>query len=166
MRLEWEGDVATASTSLDGTTWMQLGQATVALGSSIQAGLVATGAGAGRDGGASATFSGVLVDAGAGVAAAGAGASATAGATFAVAVRPNPAARRATIDVTVQRAGRVRVEVLDVLGRRVLLHEIDAAEAALYTLPLDASALPAGTYVARAVDEGGRQVVATFAVGR
>jgi hypothetical protein len=164
LRLAWANDAAIASWSSDGEVWTNLQPAGVDLGESLVAGLVSTGPARER-GAASATFSSVLVDAGAGAQPIAAGASAGEGAiVFGVSVRPNPVRGRATLEVGIDRAGRVLVEVLDVLGRRVMTHPLEASGPAVYVLPFDTAALPAGTYVVRAVAPAGRRVSSVFVV--
>jgi hypothetical protein len=69
-------------------------------------------------------------------------------ALFSVAVYPNPASARAAVEVTSHRAAYVKVEVADVLGRRVtMLHEGVLTEG-VHTFGLD-EALPAGVYLVR-----------------
>ena len=67
---------------------------------------------------------------------------------------PNPTAGRASFALSVEQAQAVRVEVLDVLGRRVaLLHDGPLATGAEHTFVFDGSALAAGTYFYRASGE-------------
>ena len=62
--------------------------------------------------------------------------------------RPNPAARGATFRVVLPAAGHVRVDVLDVRGRRVGGEVRGVIAAGEHDVALDVSALAAGVYVA------------------
>ncbi len=66
---------------------------------------------------------------------------------FALAAYPNPVRGVSTLALTLPEAGAVRVEVFDMLGRRVAVLHDGAMAAGLHPLVLDASALPAGLYV-------------------
>src|SRR5690606_19753221 len=74
---------------------------------------------------------------------AGAGAAALAG------VHPNPFEDRATIRFALAEAADVRVEVLDLLGRRVALLADGRADAGLHAVAWDAAGAPAGVYLVR-----------------
>lgn len=63
---------------------------------------------------------------------------------------PNPVRQRTALALTLDRAGDVRVEVVDVLGRAVAALAEGARAAGTHRLDLDASGLPAGTYLVRA----------------
>jgi hypothetical protein len=70
------------------------------------------------------------------------------------AVAPNPLAGRASLGLEVGRTQRVRVEVLDALGRRVAtVHDGVLTSGTAHALALDAARLPAGAYVVRATGE-------------
>lgn len=70
-------------------------------------------------------------------------------------VGPNPFADEASVRVESPIARRVRVEVLDALGRRVrILYEGPVEAAIERAVPLRAGGLPSGVYVVRAVGEG------------
>jgi hypothetical protein len=64
--------------------------------------------------------------------------------------RPNPAAGRAALALTLGATADARVEVLDALGRRVAVLHDGPLAAGAHALVLDASALPSGVYVVRA----------------
>lgn len=65
-------------------------------------------------------------------------------------VLPNPVRGRAEVRLETPQGEHVRVELFDVLGRRVLtVHDAPLAAGA-HTFALDAGALPAGTYLLRA----------------
>jgi hypothetical protein len=67
---------------------------------------------------------------------------------------PNPFAAQTRIDLTLDRPETVRVEVLDVLGRRVaLLHQGGLAAGTPHTFQVDGSALPGGVYLYRVTGE-------------
>ena len=80
---------------------------------------------------------------------AGAAASAEAP-TLSVGIRPNPTAGPASVSVWVPTAGPVRVDVYDVVGRRVATIADGPAEAGALEVTLEGSRLPAGTYLVRA----------------
>lgn len=69
-------------------------------------------------------------------------------------VHPNPAAERALVRFSAAEAQRVRVEVFDLLGRRVATLLEGAVAAGEHVLAVDASALSPGLYVVRAQGEG------------
>lgn len=62
---------------------------------------------------------------------------------------PNPAQNQATVTFEVGEAGPVRVEVLDVLGRRVAVLKDAIVAAGEHTARWDAGALPSGLYLVR-----------------
>lgn len=72
----------------------------------------------------------------------------------ALTVTPNPAAGAARVALTLAEATTVHVQVFDALGRRVAVLAGGALGAGPHTLPLDASALPAGLYLVRAEIDG------------
>ncbi|MEM8600145.1 MAG: Ser-Thr-rich GPI-anchored membrane family protein [Bacteroidota bacterium] len=69
---------------------------------------------------------------------------------FSMAAYPNPARDAATVAVALPEAADVRVEVFDVLGRRVAMLHDGPLSAGAHLLALDAVRLPAGVYVVRA----------------
>ena len=75
------------------------------------------------------------------------------------AVWPNPTSGAVTVAYQVRQAGRVRLEVFDVLGRVVATYEQHPQRAGSYQAEVDLSALAAGAYVLRVQAE--RQGVAT-----
>lgn len=62
---------------------------------------------------------------------------------------PNPARSGATVSFDIAEAGPVRVEVLDVLGRRVALLADGPVAAGEHALRWEAGALPSGLYLVR-----------------
>ncbi|MEP0546036.1 MAG: T9SS type A sorting domain-containing protein [Rhodothermales bacterium] len=67
---------------------------------------------------------------------------------------PNPFTSLSRFDVTVERAQSVRVEVFDVLGRRVgVLHEGTLAAQTPHTFEIDGQDLPSGMYLYRVTGE-------------
>ena len=64
-------------------------------------------------------------------------------------VHPNPVRGRATLRFTLDRPGAVRVEVYDLLGRRVAVAADGFRAAGAHTAAFDASALPEGVYLVR-----------------
>ncbi len=78
-------------------------------------------------------------------------------------VWPNPTTRQATVAVSVPAQSALRVEVFDVLGRRVaVLHE-DQTPAGRHRIALRTAALPSGVYLVRATLErrGGTEALTT-----
>ena len=82
----------------------------------------------------------------------------------ALAAFPNPAADVATLSFSVAEAGEATLVVYDALGREVA-RLVDGAVEGLVEVSVDASALPAGLYVARLVVEG-RVETSRFSVVR
>ncbi|MEM0961971.1 MAG: T9SS type A sorting domain-containing protein [Bacteroidota bacterium] len=78
---------------------------------------------------------------------------------------PNPTASRTAVAVTLAEAGIARVAVTDLLGREVAVLADGPLAAGTTRLDLDASALPAGVYVARVVT-GGLARTLRFTVAR
>ena len=79
--------------------------------------------------------------------------------------RPNPAAGRTTFAYGVPAAGPVRLDVFDVLGRRVAT-VVDAVQTpGRYTAAFDADGLAGGLYVAR-LSAGGAAVTTPFTLAR
>jgi hypothetical protein len=72
----------------------------------------------------------------------------------AVEVLPNPFAHEATIRFTLPEAAPVRVEVLDLLGRRVALLADGPAAAGAHAVPWEAAGVPAGVYLVRVAADG------------
>ena len=68
---------------------------------------------------------------------------------------PNPFAARATVPYAVPEASDVRVVLYDVLGREVAVLVDGFVDAAYHEAPLDASALPNGTYLVRMTTDAG-----------
>ncbi len=68
-------------------------------------------------------------------------------------VRPNPATSEATVSLSLSDAQQVRVEVMDLLGRRVLLLYDGVLASGTRALAFGADALPSGLYVVRVVGE-------------
>ncbi|MDX1531600.1 MAG: T9SS type A sorting domain-containing protein, partial [Rhodothermales bacterium] len=67
---------------------------------------------------------------------------------------PNPFADAATVALRLRQSERVRIEVLDVLGRRVaLLHDGPLAGDTRHAFRFDGGALPAGLYLVRVTGE-------------
>jgi|GEM_PF-6719451 len=65
-------------------------------------------------------------------------------------LRPNPSAGRPQVAFTLPAAGRARLELLDVAGRRVLRHDAGALPAGRHVVDLaDAARLAPGVYVVR-----------------
>jgi hypothetical protein len=79
---------------------------------------------------------------------------------------PNPSLREAVVAFTLPSAGRGRLEVMDVAGRRVFRRELGGLGAGRHTLALDASrTLRAGVYLIR-LTHGGRVLHARGVVTR
>ena len=84
---------------------------------------------------------------------------------LALAAYPNPATRAATVRFTLDAGQDVRLEALDVLGRRVALLVEGPQSAGPHSIALDTSALPAGVYVLR-LSAGAETRVARLTVAR
>lgn len=69
---------------------------------------------------------------------------------FGLAVHPNPLRHAGTLTLHLDRSERVRIEVFDVLGRRVALVHDSVLPSGEHRLTLDASGLVPGLYVVRA----------------
>ncbi len=67
---------------------------------------------------------------------------------------PNPFSDSTTLAFTLPHPGNVRLDVFDVLGRRVLVLADAFLPAGAHTLPLDGAALPSGSYLCRLAVEG------------
>ena len=67
---------------------------------------------------------------------------------------PNPFRSRTALALTLAASGPVEAALFDVLGRRVAVLHDGALAAGVHTLAVDASALPAGVYVARVAGPG------------
>ena len=78
---------------------------------------------------------------------------------------PNPARDQATIRYGLPQAGKVHLEVFDMLGRSVAVLVDDVRAAGTHPVTLDASSLPAGTYLYRLVTDAGTKT-ATLTVVR
>ena len=68
---------------------------------------------------------------------------------FGLSVGPNPVSEGGTVRVTLAEAGRVRVAVVDVLGREVAVLADGERSAGEHAVALGAERLPAGVYVVR-----------------
>jgi glycosidase len=69
---------------------------------------------------------------------------------------PNPFRDHTTIAYTLARSSDVRLEVFDLLGRRIARFHSDNEPAGRHTLVLDATSWPSGTYVYRLEADGAR----------
>lgn len=81
------------------------------------------------------------------------------GLPLAVSVRPNPAGASARVALALPAEGPVRLEVLDLLGRIVLRHALDAPPAGASEHALDVARLAPGVYILRALTADGVAVV-------
>lgn len=72
---------------------------------------------------------------------------------FALSVSPNPSRGRAVLVLTLERPQHVEAALYDALGRRVAALRGGLLAAGTHRIEVDASALPAGVYVARVVGE-------------
>ena len=68
---------------------------------------------------------------------------------------PNPAMGAASAALTLPKAGRVSVEVYDMLGRRVMVPHAGFLPSGSHTLGIDASDFARGHYVVRVTTEAG-----------
>jgi len=81
-------------------------------------------------------------------------------------LRPNPSAGRPQVAFTLPAAGRARIELLDVAGRRVLRHDAGVLPAGRHVVDLAAAArLAPGVYLVR-LESGGRTAQARSVVIR
>jgi hypothetical protein len=87
------------------------------------------------------------------------------GAAPALSVHPNPAADQAHVALTLTHPQRVRVDVIDVLGRVRRSEHLDLP-AGTRTHALDVSLLPAGAYVVRVTGRTGFTATARLVKGR
>jgi hypothetical protein len=78
----------------------------------------------------------------------------------ALAVFPNPSRGTAAVGFTLDRPQRVTLAVYDVLGRRVLAHDLGAQPAGEATHGLDVASLPVGVYVVRLDGDAGARATA------
>lgn len=72
-----------------------------------------------------------------------------------LAVAPNPAGPTATLTLALPQSGSARVEVVDQLGRVVLVRDLGAQPAGATEHAFDTASLAPGVYVVRAVTESG-----------
>ena len=79
--------------------------------------------------------------------------------------RPNPAAGTATLAFHLAEAGPVRLDVFDVMGRRVAVLVDEARSAGPYEVAFDTSGLSGGVYLVR-LGAGGETVARPLAVAR
>jgi parallel beta-helix repeat protein len=80
-------------------------------------------------------------------------------------VYPNPFNPTATVRFSVDRPCRVRLTVIDLIGRTVAVLADGPREASVHTVIINASALPSGSYLVRMVaDEGRWAAVRAFSV--
>ena len=70
-----------------------------------------------------------------------------------LAVAPHPVRHRATLSLTLDAAGPVRVDVADALGRRVMLVHDGPLPAGRHALAFDADGLAPGLYIAHVVNQ-------------
>jgi hypothetical protein len=80
-------------------------------------------------------------------------------------LRPNPAVRDIVVSFTLPRAADVRLEWLDLAGRRVHVDELAGLPAGRNTLRLQDATLPSGLYFLR-LTQGARSVTARAAIMR
>ncbi|MFT5142901.1 MAG: hypothetical protein ACI80V_001878 [Rhodothermales bacterium] len=78
---------------------------------------------------------------------------------------PNPAVGSASFNYGLPRAAAARMEVFDMLGRRVRLLDLGHRPAGLGSFQIDATGLPAGTYLAR-FSAGEQKATTTLIVAR
>ena len=86
-------------------------------------------------------------------------------AVSAVDLFPNPVRDRLTVDVTLDAPGYLRVEVYDLLGRRVATLVDASVPAGMQQLRWDADGKPAGLYLVR-LEAGGKTMTHTVALIR
>jgi hypothetical protein len=81
------------------------------------------------------------------------------------AIYPNPAGERIVVEVELPHAGRLGIEVVDMLGRVVLRKSYQSVPAGSVRLPLIGLRLASGVYVLRLAGPKG-EASATFAIRR
>jgi hypothetical protein len=69
-------------------------------------------------------------------------------------IRPQPGGRRVFLAFSVPKSAPVRLEFIDVAGRRVLSRDLGTLEAGNQLVPLADLDLASGVYVARIVQDG------------
>jgi hypothetical protein len=80
-------------------------------------------------------------------------------------VRPNPTSGVAGLRFVLDAPGQARIDVFDVLGRRIALVHSEHLAVGSHSLPLDTGSWPAGVYMVRiAADDA--VVTTTFTVAR
>lgn len=85
---------------------------------------------------------------------------------FTLAAYPNPTSSATSLELTVPSIGDVRVEVFDVIGRRVALVHEGTLSPGMHKLYFDASKLPAGVYLTRASISSAGVVIRSITVTR
>ena len=85
---------------------------------------------------------------------------------FSLSAYPNPANAGARIELSLPEITEVRIELFDVLGRRVATLHDGLLTAGTQRLTLDTSALPAGAYLIRAIRPDGKTSVSRITVAR
>ena len=167
MRLQRSGNVFTAQESADGVTWATVGQTTIAMPARTLVGLVSSATDyTGRGDLATAVFSDVAVG-GRFSGRPAEAAAVQAAPEFAVeSVFPNPTRGATTVRLGIAERGTYRVEILDMLGRRVFEATLQEDAPVVRTVPTDLSSQPAGVYALRVFAEGGRSVMTRLTVIR
>lgn len=167
LSLQRTGDVFTAMQYVDGGTWAVIGQATIAMPRDVLIGLATTATDyTGRGDLATAVFSNVLIGETASATRPGEAAFQTAPEFSIESVFPNPTRGLAAVRLGVAERGTYRVELLDMLGRRVFETTLVEDAPTVRTVPVDLSAQPAGIYALRVFAEGGRSVMTRLTVIR
>ena len=69
-------------------------------------------------------------------------------------VSPNPAAERVTARITLNAAGSIDAELLDLTGHPRLQYSIEHAAKGQHVVPFNCSTLPSGTYLMRVIVDG------------
>ena len=167
LRVQRAGDVFTGEVSADGQTWITVGQTTIAMPEAVLVGLISASTDfTGRNDLATAVFESVAIGgpmqpgrpAAAGVQAAP---------TFGIeSVFPNPTRGAVAVRIGLAARGTYRVEMIDVLGRRVFATALREDAPVVRTVPVDLGAFGAGIYVLRVFDEGGAVVSGRVTVVR
>lgn len=166
VRLQRQGDLVAAYTSEDGAAWSLVASVEASLPTEALAGLSVTPTDfSGRNDTAVLTASHVVFDEAVG-AMPPPQASAEPVAFGISALYPNPVRERATLALDVPEAGAYRVELFDVLGRRVWDTTTREQGSGTLRLRLELGALPSGVYVLRAVAPSGESALRRLTVVR
>jgi PKD repeat protein len=157
LRLQRDGDLVAAYASPDGAEWTHLGSVEIDLPENALMGMAVTPTDyEGRQDTAILTAHSVMFDDAAGILPRPAGDEPGPAEAFAITtIFPNPLAHSGTVEVALPAGGMLRLELYDMLGRRVWQAESREEAGGRVRLPLALGPLPSGTYVLRAIAPDG-----------